>query len=83
MFTIRLEKYQKTVPEGGPCAPEAYSIRHATTVHVRYEADGRRVMQLGDAPGETVEVTVGGRPDCAYDVAYVMNEAGKTVDKIS
>jgi hypothetical protein len=51
-------------------------------VHVRYETDLRTVLQLGDAPGETMEVTVGGRPDCAYTVAYVMNASGKTIDTI-
>lgn len=82
MLTIRLVKYWRDRPSSAPQATEAYSIREATSVHVRYEQDVRCVVQLGDAPGDTEEYTVGDRPDCSYNVAYVMNQAGRTVDKI-
>ncbi len=82
MFTVRLEKYAETKP-GYPTATEVYSIREAKTVHVRYE-NNRAVLQLNDAPGEdTTEITVGSlAADCSYNVAYIMNEQGKTVDTI-
>jgi hypothetical protein len=81
MFTVRLVQYAENVA-GQPTATAGYSIREAKTVHVRYEPDMRAVLQLGDAPGETDEFTIGSAPNCAYNVAYVMNERGKTVDTI-
>jgi len=82
MLTVRLEKFGPHSTDA-PTPTELYSVREANAIHVRVEADGRKVIQLGDAPGETHEVTVGmDRTDCAYHVAYVMNASGKTVDKI-
>lgn len=81
MFTIRLVKYSGREP-GRPSETAAYSIREAKSVHVRYEPSHRAVLQLGDAPGVTDEFTVGEGPDCAYNVAYIMNEYGKTVDTL-
>lgn len=83
MLTIRLVKYGSAINCSAPVATESYVIREASAVYVRYEADGRCVVQLGAAPGDTEEVTVGNRPDCSYHVAYVMNQTGRTVDKIS
>lgn len=80
MLTIKFMKYGDAQPEHRPAFTQGICIRHANAVHVRYEADLRAVVQCGDAPGETFETTVG--PDCSYSVAYVMNEAGRTVDTI-
>lgn len=82
MLIVKLMKYEATEPETAPSATAGISIREANAVHVRYEADLRTVLQLGDAPGETFEVTIGNRPDCAYSVAYIMNASGKTVETI-
>lgn len=82
MMTVRLVKFGPH-SSNEPTPTEVYSIREVNAVHVRQETDGRKVLQLGDAPGETQEVTVGmDRTDCAYHIAYVMNSSGKTVDKI-
>lgn len=82
MLTVRLVKYGPH-STNEPTRTEMYSVREANAIHVRREADGRQVLQLGDAPGETQDVTVGmDRTDCSYDIAYVMNSTGKTVDKI-
>jgi hypothetical protein len=80
MLTVKFMKYDEN--DGfQPTHTTGLCIRHATAVHVRYEANGRAVVQCGDAPGETFELTVGEK-ECAYNVAYVMNDAGKTVDTI-
>jgi hypothetical protein len=80
MLTVKLMKYVPS--DGKPSFTEGVTVRECKAAHVRYEADLRCVLQLGDAPGETMEVTVGDRPDCAYSVAYIMNEAGRTVETI-
>jgi hypothetical protein len=80
MLTVKFVKY---LDQGdGPVATEAVCLRQATAVHVTIEKDGRQAVQCGDAPGETFEVTVGGGEHCSYNVAYVMNDAGRTVETI-
>lgn len=81
MLIVKLVKFE---PSSGyePTVTSNVSIREANAVHVvRYEPD-MRTIQLGDAPGETFEVTIGDRLDCGYSVAYVMNSNGKTVETI-
>jgi hypothetical protein len=81
MLTVKLIKYRSNGPST-PSSTEGVSIRECNATHVKYEEDLRCVLQLGDAPGETMEVTVGDRADCSYTVAYIMNEAGRTVETI-
>jgi hypothetical protein len=83
MFIVKLMRYEP----GAPSQTDAISIREANAVHVRYENDLRTVVQLGDAPGapgtsEAMEVTIGDREDCSYNVAYIMNMQGKTIETI-
>lgn len=87
MFIVKLMRYGRDQPANVPSPTDAISIREASAVHVRYEKDLRTVLQLGDAPGipgtnEAMEVTVGDREDCSYNVAYVMNMQGKTIETI-
>lgn len=85
MLTVKLMKYEYASDLGGnqsPASTTGISVREANAVHLIIEKDGRQVLQLGDAPGETMEVIIGSRPDCSYNVAYVMNGAGKTVEII-
>lgn len=90
MFTVKFLKNERTAPINAPAATEAVMIREASAVHIRYEpyhapsdTAPRIVVQLGDAPGETLEVTVGdGHQHCQYSIAYIMNSAGKTVETI-
>jgi hypothetical protein len=50
---------------------------------LKEEKDGRRVLQLNDAPEEdTKEFTLGAFPAAQYQMAFVMNSAGKTIDVI-
>lgn len=80
MFTV---KFMKFGPEGTdrPTHTENVMVRETNAVHVRLE-HGKSVVQLGDAPDQTYEVTVGA-DECAYHKAYVMNEAGRTVETIT
>jgi hypothetical protein len=85
MFTIKLIKYESNKSVNGtqvPSSTKGISVREANSVHLIIEEDGRQVLQLGDAPGETMEVTVGSRQDCSYSVAFIMNASGKTVETI-
>ncbi len=82
MFIVKLMKYLKDKDGNAPAEIAGISIREASAIHVRYEPDFRTVLQLGDAPGDTFEVTVGDRSDCSYNVAFVMNASGKTVETI-
>lgn len=82
MLTVKFMKYGAHSTDR-PMATEGICVRTGKSVHVRYEADFRAVVQVGDAPGETFEATVGeNRTDCLYSVAYVMNESGRTVETI-
>lgn len=87
MLTVKFMKYEKQyVVEKCAFVPvltEHVAIYSAPSVHLSFEKDGRQKVQLGDAPALTVEFTVGEqRKDTQYDVAYVMNENGKTIDTI-
>lgn len=82
MFTVKLMKYEYLHGDGAPASTTGISVREANAVHLTFDKDGRQVLQLGDAPGETMEVTVGSREDCSYSVAYIMNAGGKTVETI-
>lgn len=85
MFTVKLMKYNYASTPGGepsPASTTAISMREASAVHLTLEKDGRQVLQLGDAPGGTMEITIGSREDCSYNVAYIMNASGKTVETV-
>lgn len=81
MLTVKFMKYGPSSTDQ-PTHTEGVCVREGASVHIRYEADGRAVLQIGDAPGDTFEATVGDRTDCQYHVAYVMNEAGRTVETL-
>lgn len=86
MFTIKLIRFADcaNVKEGydGPRLVDLTTMRETKAVHVRRSAEqGIMEIQLGDAPGETEEVTVGSR-DCMYHLAYVMNDEGRTVETV-
>ena len=78
MLTIKLMKYG---PEGLPFTPATYvqaiAMHSAKDVYLDYEKDGRAVLRFNDTA-----ITVGDRGDTSYDVAYILNETGKTVDTI-
>ena len=81
MLTVKFMKYGSCSDEQ-PSHTEGICVRECNAVHVRYEERrSRAVVQCGDAPGDTFEVTVG-EDEAAYNVAYVMNEAGRTVETI-
>ena len=79
MFTIKLLRYG---PQHSDCPmyTEYLVLRYATAVHVRYVEGLKALLQLGDAPSDTTEVSVG--PDAEFSVAYIMNEAGRTVETV-
>lgn len=84
MFTVKFLRYDTI--EGRPTHTERACVRMAKAVHARFTSkidngSGHTIVQLGDAPDETMELTVGGR-DGEYSVAYVMNEAGRTMETI-
>lgn len=81
MLTVKLLKFGPG-EDLEPSYTEAISVHECKAVHTRFETGGRCVLQLGNAPGETMEVTIGRRSDCSYSVAYVMNEAGRTIETI-
>jgi hypothetical protein len=82
MLTVKLMKYNSSGDSNRPATAEVIAVRECNAAHVLYDKDGRTVLQLGDAPGSTMEVTIGDRKDCSYSVAYIMNEAGRTVETI-
>lgn len=81
MLTVKFMKYGPGIEEH-PTYTEGVCVRECKAVHVRYEEGTMRaVVQCGDAPGDTTECTVG-KTDSLYSVAYIMNEAGRTVETI-
>jgi hypothetical protein len=82
MLTIKLMKYG---PTGRTITPKTYltavAVHSAREVFLDYEQDGRAVLRW-DRAGESLAVTVGETGDTSYDVAYIMNEAGKTIETI-
>jgi hypothetical protein len=88
MFIVKLIKYAGHSSDA-PSEVDTVSIREANAAHVRRTAlldaltdSPKLVLQLGDAPGETAEFSIGPTSDCSYEVAYVMNAQGKTVETI-
>lgn len=82
MFTVKFVTYDRPVA-GVPASTRYFALRVAAAVYVEMEADGRQVVRLNGIPGATDEferVTVGAVGD--YDVAYIMNAAGKTVETV-
>lgn len=80
MLTVKFMKYGPGIEEH-PTYTEAVCVRECKAVHVTYGSELRATVQCGDAPGDTFEVTVGAK-ESAYNVAYIMNEAGRTVETI-
>lgn len=79
MLTIKLMKYG---PEGrGAETPGTYvqsiAMHSAKDVYLNYEKGGQAVLSWDEA-----SITVGNEGHCTFDVAYIMNESGKTVDTI-
>jgi hypothetical protein len=80
MLTVKFMKYGPKHEEQ-PTFTEGVMVRECDSIHVKIEAR-RSVVQLGDAPGDTFTTTVGAE-DAVYSRAYVMNEAGRTVETIT
>jgi hypothetical protein len=81
MFIVKLIKYESEC-QSHPVATIHENLRTATAVHVTPK-EGFKALQLGDAPGETFETTIGNDPECSYTVAFIMNgETGRTVETI-
>lgn len=76
MLTIKLMKYARN-EDKSPASVAAIAMHTAQAVYLDYEKDGRAVLRFGE-----LSITVGERENTEYDVAYVMNEAGKTVDTV-
>jgi hypothetical protein len=81
MFTLKLIAHSISTDDSIPGPMADMSIRQATAIHVK-SANGNHTLQLGDAPGETTEVTVGPSIQCSYKTAFIMNSIGKTVEII-
>lgn len=84
MFTVKFVTYDRPAAST-PASTRYFALRVAAAVYVEMEADGRQVVQLNGIPGATDEferVTVGAVGDTSYDVAYIMNAAGKTVETV-
>jgi len=79
MFTVKFLKHTPNTDSAAsrPLSTEHVCIRQARSVHASLVDGGKTIVQLGDAPNETEELTIG--PD-DYSVAYVMNESGRTVE---
>lgn len=83
MLIVKLMKYEKTYKPNTDThklsCVNAIAIHTAAVVYLDYEKDGRQVLRFNEE-----SVTIGTqRIDTMYDKAYIMNEAGKTVDTIS
>jgi hypothetical protein len=79
MLTVKFMKYG---PENGtPSYTDSICIRTAESVHVKLEEDRSSTVTL-DSGGETIKITVGRWAACEYNVAYVTNETGRTVETI-
>lgn len=81
MLAVKLVKHDPS-ENGVPVSTRNFTIREAKAVHVIYKDETTTRIQLGDAPGETQEFDIGPFEACAYSVAYVMNEFGKTIERI-
>jgi len=77
MLTVKFLKYG---PEKGkPSYTESICIRTAESVTAVYAPNLKTIVKLGDS-ADAIQVTVG--EGCEYSVAYVTNEAGRTVETI-
>lgn len=83
MFTVKLMKY--VTGEGQiPTCTELQVMRGAEVVYTEFDKHGRTVLRLHDSKGQEEAITIGAaeRDDVMFNAAYVMNDAGKTVDTI-
>jgi len=82
MLTVKFMKYERPFVDGRPSATKEVAVHEARSVHLRYES-GMQFLQLGNAPADTLELSIGqDREDTSYDVAYIMNSAGKTIETV-
>jgi hypothetical protein len=84
MLTVKFLKYQVSKPSGGPCCMEHVVVHSAKIVCVELtDVHGRSVVTLEKDSGQE-SFTIGdvARTDVMFNVAYVMNDAGKTVETI-
>lgn len=83
MLTIKFLKYGELDKDSGkPTYTESVFVRSATDVKIVYEKDNNPNVILSDIHGLKDEYKLGRAIDCYYEVAYIMNEAGKTVETI-
>lgn len=89
MLTVKFLKYAYNCNLSGPPSPGAtthIAVHPAKAVHVELtDVHGRSVVGVEHpTTGEVERFTVSGvdRDDVAFNVAYVMNDAGKTVETI-
>lgn len=63
---------------------EFQSLRSAHVIYQELDKHGRTVLRLERETGEMEAFTIGtlGRHDVMYHAAFIMNEAGKTIDTI-
>lgn len=85
MLTVKFIKYAPVGTEG-PAQIETIVVHPAKAVFVDcQDVHGRAVVGLEDPNGSGVErFTIGqaDRSDVMFNVAYVMNDAGRTVETI-
>ena len=83
MFIVKLIRYEKAADgQNVPVKDLGITLRECAAVHTYYDSLVRQIVQLGDAPGDTMEITIGDREDCSYRMAYIMNSQGKTVETV-
>lgn len=78
MFTVKFVKYDTPSPGAPPPSTRIVAFHRAESVYLDVENDGRQVVTLG-----AERYTVGqNRSDTLYDVAYVMNADGRTIETV-
>lgn len=93
MLTLKLMKYEKPTYSGGtgmpttrdPVCTEAVVIHSTRAVYISFEKKTSRTLVTMDGiSGDQHVFTLGDaeRDDVMFNAAYVMNEAGKTVETI-
>lgn len=82
MLTVKFYKYQGE--PGHPSSTSSLVIHPAKMVYIEYDKHNRSVVGIITPAGEREDFTVGetGRDDVMFNTAYIMNEAGKTVEAL-
>lgn len=84
MLTVKLMNYGPKEPGLPPTLTQGVVIRPAKVIYISFDKHMRTELKFETPEGDMETVTIGeqGREDVMFNTAYIMNDAGRTVETI-